>query len=256
VCFDAAPLMPGHIIIHSREHYGCAGELPFDDLAPVRRLADEWKQRIRAEFGSATVYEHGRAGHCLTDGPQERLCHHFHLHVVPGDYDLHEVLAARFPAIPIPDYTSMNAYHEQYGDYLFLETDDGRAVYYPVDHAIERHLMRTLIADRLGRPERADWSSYADPALLADGIAVLRPTAPADPVDAVLRRAWVDALDLPGIADELNFFSAGGHSLSAMLVMDRVEAELGIAFPLDVLFDSGEYGVLRDECARRYRAAA
>lgn len=173
VIFDVAPLTPGHLIVHSREHHACAGELPGVDLPMVRKLMDEVKSIVRSRFGTATAYEHGRAGHCLSDGPEHRLCHHFHLHCVPGDYRLGDTLAERFERIPVRDYEQMGELYEQYGDYLYLESDDGQGSYFVVSEAIERHLMRTLIADLLGAPERASWRNYRDSHLLTEGMQAL-----------------------------------------------------------------------------------
>lgn len=173
VCFDVAPLAPGHLIIHSREHYGCAAEVPptlFDELMDVRQAT---LSRLRAAFGEVTLYEHGRAGHCLSDGPEHRLCHHFHLHCVPGDLDVSEELTGRFQRRRMASYEVIGDLYEEHGPYLYLETGGGDMTYFAVSHEIERHLMRTLISRRLGRPERADWREYRGADLLVQGMSAL-----------------------------------------------------------------------------------
>jgi diadenosine tetraphosphate (Ap4A) HIT family hydrolase len=174
VVFDVSPLAPGHLIIHSHEHHGCAGEVERDTMAELDDLRREVKDLVRARFGAATLYEHGRAGHCLSDGPEHRLCHHFHLHCMPGDVDVFDRLANRFQHLELTAYGEITDTYEQYGDYLYLESDDGRMSYFVVDTPIERHLMRTLISERLGHPERADWRSYGDVELLVAGMGALR----------------------------------------------------------------------------------
>lgn len=177
VVFDPAPLVPGHLIIHSHEHHGCAGEVPREDMTELVSVREQVVELVRTTFGSATFYEHGRAGHCLSDGPEHRLCHHFHLHCLPGDLDVSDRLAPRFDVLELADYAEITDLYEQYGDYLYLETDDGRRSYYVVNTEIERHLMRTLISARIGRPERADWRAYSGLELLVEGMSALRPVA-------------------------------------------------------------------------------
>ncbi|MDQ3988441.1 MAG: hypothetical protein M3291_04455 [Actinomycetota bacterium] len=174
VLFDVSPLVPGHLIIYSREHHGCAGEVPREDVAELDALRQEIKQLVRSRFGAATLYEHGRAGHCLSDGPEHRLCHHFHLHCLPGDVDVSDRLVGRFDRVMLAGYGEITDAYEQFGDYLYLETDDDRQLYFVVNHSIERHLMRTLISERIGHAERANWRDFGDVNLLVEGMDALR----------------------------------------------------------------------------------
>jgi diadenosine tetraphosphate (Ap4A) HIT family hydrolase len=177
VCYDVAPLAPGHLILFSTEHYSCAGAVPDEERDQLRQLADEAKAMVRDRFGAASLYEHGRAGHCLADGPEHRLCHHCHVHCVPGDHDLTAELEEQFERLPVTDYRQLGELYDLYGDYLYLETDDGRASFFVVQEEIERHLMRTLVARRLDCPERADWRAHRGADLLRESLAALPPEA-------------------------------------------------------------------------------
>ncbi|MFJ5882311.1 hypothetical protein [Kitasatospora cineracea] len=171
VCLDAAPLVPGHLILHSIGHLGCAGEVPEDRYEELDTLRRAIRQELEDRYGPVVSYEHGRAGHCLSDGPEHRLCHHFHLHFVPADLDVTGELRSRFKHVPVDDYRDMPRLYESYGDYLYFETSDGVMTYFPVDTEIERHLMRTLISAAIGSPERADWRVYRNADLLVAGLA-------------------------------------------------------------------------------------
>lgn len=168
--FDVAPLTPGHLILHSREHHACAGEVPEEHFDELESLRERIARVVRQVFGSVTFYEHGRAGHCLSDGPEHRLCHHFHLHIVPGDTDVSGTLSARFEHLSPEELREVTKLYAEYGDYLYLETDAGKGYYFVVAEEIERHLLRTLISRALGHPERADWRQSPGPALLEEGI--------------------------------------------------------------------------------------
>jgi diadenosine tetraphosphate (Ap4A) HIT family hydrolase len=171
---DMAPLTEGHLVLHAREHTGCAGEVPRDQYPELLALKVAVRENMRAAYGAITFFEHGRAGSCLSEGPEHRLCHHMHLHAVPGDHDVSGVLDARFDGVELATYEEIVDLYETSGHYLYLERSDGRMSFYPVAETIERHLMRSLIARHIGRPERADWQRHAEPALLAAGLATMR----------------------------------------------------------------------------------
>lgn len=157
VCLDVAPLVPGHVLIHSREHHGCAGEVPEETLDELAGLKDTVGRHLEEVYGTVGFFEHGRAGHCLSDGPEHRLCHHYHLHCVPTDVDITATLSERFARLPVADYRALPELYAEYGDYLYTEPAGGEGGYFVVDQAIERHLLRTLVSTAIGRPERADW---------------------------------------------------------------------------------------------------
>lgn len=174
VLLDVAPLAAGHLVLHSKEHFSCGGEIPaeyFDEMEDLRtRVVD----RMSAVFGEIFAYEHGRAGHCLSDGPEHRLCHHFHLHLVPGTVDLIPRLVAQFQSMPVTSIRDLPRIYENYGDYLYVESSGGRGYVGIVRGDIERHLLRTWAAEALGRPELADWAQGTELSLLNKGLESLR----------------------------------------------------------------------------------
>jgi diadenosine tetraphosphate (Ap4A) HIT family hydrolase len=174
VCFDVAPILPGHLIIYSREHLACAGALPRKHMGELDALRQDVASLLRRTYGACTFYEHGRAGHCLSDGPEHRLCHHFHLHCVPGDHSITRELSVRFPTLSMSAYGELIDLYEQYGDYLYLEPDSGKMSFLVVAEEIERHLLRTKIAEHCGHPARANWRENADFSVLAEGMARVR----------------------------------------------------------------------------------
>lgn len=76
-----------------------------------------------------------------------------------------------------------------------------------------------------------------------------------DEVSRVVLDAWCSVLDLPDAAAGRDFFAAGGTSLAAVTMMERVEAVLGIEFPLETLFLQSDLDAVLGECQARYAAA-
>ncbi|MGH3758752.1 amino acid adenylation domain-containing protein [Actinophytocola sp.] len=58
------------------------------------------------------------------------------------------------------------------------------------------------------------------------------------PQEQILRELFAQVLDLPSVTAEDDFFELGGHSLSAIRLINRVRATLGVAIPIETLFEA------------------
>ena len=54
--------------------------------------------------------------------------------------------------------------------------------------------------------------------------------------NTAIRRMWSEELDLGNISDDDDFFSLGGHSLAMAKIQGRIEREIGVVVPMEVLF--------------------
>jgi acyl carrier protein len=64
----------------------------------------------------------------------------------------------------------------------------------------------------------------------------------------VVGATWCGLLELPAASDSDDFFGLGGSSLLAVRLVEAVEAELGIKFPIEVLFLDGTFGAVVAAC--------
>lgn len=64
---------------------------------------------------------------------------------------------------------------------------------------------------------------------------------------------WNDVLGSDGspASQDPDFFEAGGDSFAVIEFASRVKDEIGIEFPLEVIFTSGSLAAVIDECQRR-----
>ena len=162
VLFDPYPLVEGHIMISSKDHYGCAGELPNKIIEELSFLKEKVRIILNKTYKVVSFYEHGRAGGCMATDPENRLCHHFHLHALPFVGNVNEDLNLQFRGKSVQDFFKVKAYFEGYGEYLYFEDCNGNAQFYPANgKMVPPHHLRTLISQYLGKPHRADWSTYA-----------------------------------------------------------------------------------------------
>ncbi|WP_256668990.1 non-ribosomal peptide synthetase family protein [Streptomyces fulvorobeus] len=61
---------------------------------------------------------------------------------------------------------------------------------------------------------------------------------PRTPTEEAIAALWRKVLRQPRVSIRDNFFAAGGHSLTAVNLVSRINRELGSSLPLQVLFDS------------------
>lgn len=174
VICDPFALTPGHLLITSKQHYGCMGEVPSALIEENTELKISIQKILKSTFGSYVRYEHGRAGHCLNKNPRSRLCHHYHEHWLPVNIDLHPALSKKYRAYSFQNESQVPELYERYGHYLLFENSEGDKRFYAVNQKVSPHLMRTMIANELGFPERQNWENYSSCELMLQGKALLK----------------------------------------------------------------------------------
>lgn len=163
VLLDTFPVIPGHVMISSKAHYGSAGEVSSEYQKELCLLKDVVRSQVFKINESTFFYEHGRAGCCLAANPDGSKCEHFHLHCIPADIDLTPNLNNRFQQISLNKYNEISDLFMQYGNYLFIETNKQEMHFYPAeDENVESHLLRTLICEALNVDDLAHWERYID----------------------------------------------------------------------------------------------
>lgn len=73
-------------------------------------------------------------------------------------------------------------------------------------------------------------------------------------IESTVITALRDIIGDPTIETADNFFAVGGDSLSAVELMERVEGELSIEFPLDAVFASETIAQVVEACIARTNA--
>ena len=150
---DKFPVIDGHLMVISKDHYGCMGELPAKFFEQIESL------RAALPYSKKIAYEHGRAGHCVKLKGSQITCHHFHLHFLPLDVDIRADLEPRFSATPFASLDETPRLYETLGEYLFVELSNGEKFFYPASGRVESHLLRTLVCEAADRSHRSDWET-------------------------------------------------------------------------------------------------
>ena len=159
---DPFALTPGHLLLTSKDHYGCLGEVPEHLHEECTSLRVKGYNLLRAHFDKGvTRYEHGRAGHCIARGKSSRSCHHYHEHLIPEALSLHPLLEPSFKSISYTDEKEVIELFNRYHEYLLVcESDGEKRFYVAKSEDVPPHLLRTLTAQALGKPELHDWEAY------------------------------------------------------------------------------------------------
>lgn len=159
---DIFPLCNMHIMIASKEHFGCMGEVYKEFDAELQDLIQQTRLLlIKNDYADLTIYEHGRAGSCtvLANGNK---CHHFHLHFVPIKTDFYGFFDEKYKYKALTNYSEIYDNCAKYGDYILYRSNKEIRFYYVEDKEVPPHLMRTLISNYINYPERANWEAYKD----------------------------------------------------------------------------------------------
>lgn len=175
VIIDTFPIAPCHIMISTKQHYGCAGEIPQEKMAEFTTVKRKVQNILKNFSDDMCFYEHGRAGGCTT--VQRGLkCEHFHLHCLPTNVDISQQLHKTFPSFALTHHSDIIELFFEHGNYLYFQTPSRQQFFYPsYDLSIAPHYLRTLVCQAIQREDLANWESVHDPSLLRQSYDKLAP---------------------------------------------------------------------------------
>ena len=93
-----------------------------------------------------------------------------------------------------------------------------------------------------GKVDRRALPAPEDIALVPDQAYV----APRTPIEAILADMWYDALQLPRVGINDNFFDLGGHSLKATRIVSRIRQVFQINITVRQLFETPTVATMAD----------
>ncbi|MGB2939400.1 MAG: HIT domain-containing protein, partial [Candidatus Dormiibacterota bacterium] len=110
---DLYPLMPGHLLVITRNHELCMGSAPDAVRAELPGLVDEASRFIRGEYGlEPLLWENGVAGQTVP---------HAHLHLIPiAVDDLADSLTADPDSVEISGWDQVAARFRDAGEYHYI----------------------------------------------------------------------------------------------------------------------------------------
>jgi diadenosine tetraphosphate (Ap4A) HIT family hydrolase len=158
VLLDVAPIVEGHALICSYEHYPSAADLPAELVGELDELCGRLQAFYAREYRTFTLFEHGRTGHCVRHSPAERACNHLHVHVLPLPSDLTERIGLG-QRTTWRSWCDVGVLGADVDGYVAVQTPAAGRCFYPVLRTLPSHYLRTRAAELTGSPEVADWEA-------------------------------------------------------------------------------------------------
>ncbi len=150
------PLVEGHLLIASKQHYvGIAGlaENLYDELEEVQELV---RRKVTEKYQAPVFFEHGD----VTEARGSGSCiSHTHLHVVPVGVDIIEGLEMKFNKREIKKYAELKENQDAQIPYMFVQTREGRRYVFDIPGVLPSQYARQVVAIKIGKPERWNWKT-------------------------------------------------------------------------------------------------
>nr|VFJ47921.1 MAG: Diadenosine tetraphosphate (Ap4A) hydrolase [Candidatus Kentron sp. FM]VFJ48031.1 MAG: Diadenosine tetraphosphate (Ap4A) hydrolase [Candidatus Kentron sp. FM]VFK07686.1 MAG: Diadenosine tetraphosphate (Ap4A) hydrolase [Candidatus Kentron sp. FM] len=127
---DVAPLVEGHVLIISKNHYPCFGAMPPEHLREAVDIKRKMKQALTAGYRTPVFFEHGPVS---SDGVAGSCVDHAHLHCLPTDKEFSFLIAPNHNRTEITSFTQLAKYTENGLSYLFYESREEDLSIYPLD---------------------------------------------------------------------------------------------------------------------------
>ncbi|MEU8606790.1 hypothetical protein AB0C29_02135 [Actinoplanes sp. NPDC048791] len=157
------PLVEGHTMVVTREHYSCSAETPAEQFDRIFRTGEDALARLSEIYGSdgGTIFEHGRSGACLPPGHGDDHCFHAHVHLLPVKVAVTESIVNRYKIQRLSDWGEVRATYQQDGKPYLLTRDASGIAYVADPQDLPRHYLRSVVAEQFGMPELADWVAFS-----------------------------------------------------------------------------------------------
>lgn len=144
----------GYLLLISTTHSSCLGALDKEQIISFDKIAKKSISLLKFGYpGPVTIFEHGIVGQTIS---------HAHLHLLPTDLDLTGKVASDFPSSKIEiidNFTQLRAlYQIRQEPYLLWSTFNDKYLVCWNPPAPPQYL-RTISAELLGVPERANWKN-------------------------------------------------------------------------------------------------
>lgn len=157
---DAAPLAPGHLLLHIRQHLPSFAAVDAKILRRARAVVALVEAEQRLADRGLLVFEHGTNG----DAPESGCVDHAHIHMMPFDRSRIAVggIEANLPLNLVEPMGSIafGDLHRLVGtSYFWIADGTGDPILFR-PHSTERQIMRRVVARMTGLERHRTWDLY------------------------------------------------------------------------------------------------
>ncbi len=155
VMVSLGPIVDGYLLIVAKRHIGACFNIPEELMVEFKYLKNMVKDILIRHYGCCIFYEHGKIGSSLTFENSKKHCYHAHLHCIPVEIDLNNLVEQELPFDSFCSFTEAWDDTRNLKKYLLIE--DSRINVYSVDKKIRSQFLRYKLAEALGNPELGNW---------------------------------------------------------------------------------------------------
>jgi diadenosine tetraphosphate (Ap4A) HIT family hydrolase len=154
-------LAPGHVMIISKEHLSCFGELPNRLDEEFVLLKNEIFNRLRAKFSEPLIYEHG---------VYSQSVNHAHMHFVPKKSklfsfkDLNKKIFRKLESREVDNLFDIKDVFYRYVSYLYFEEDERKWVFFTKGLPEKKYDFRKEFVRLTGFSELLNWRTMSEEA--------------------------------------------------------------------------------------------
>lgn len=148
-------LLEGHLLILTKKHHVCMGELIDDLFVELNELMVKVRNFLEKHFGSCIFFEHGVFENFLST---EKYVGHARLHALPAKIENLDDGFKKYGSVFVLEKVSdLNSIYNEKKSYLFFENHKQKKFAVIVPHIIPEQFLRRVIVKRLGLNTNWNW---------------------------------------------------------------------------------------------------
>ncbi len=140
-------LAPGHVMLITKKHLSCFGELPGELIKEFLSLKKGVFNRIKSNFSEPIIYE---------QGVYSQSVNHAHLHFLPKKGDLYNIeniggkIFRELESIDIRNFSQIIDFFKKEGSYIYLEENGQKFIFHTKDLPDLKYTFRREFAKLTG----------------------------------------------------------------------------------------------------------
>lgn len=166
VIAEPYPVTLAHTLVAANSHIGSVQEMSEEGIRACAAMKVDVTRILLARFATVACLEFGRPAAPaanLPDSPDITVFHHHHLHLLPDAPDVSGKIRELLEGIPCSYDEIARRMPADASSYLFFEHPSCGSILFPiVEVRLPKHFLRRLVADAVGKPDRASWRTYQD----------------------------------------------------------------------------------------------
>ena len=159
IMLSLGPIIEGHMLVITKKHIPSLQSLPEYFITDFLAIKDVVRNILNDEYGGCIFFEHNLSSTSITkrDTPHD---YHAHLHCVPTDVDILEYIKVFLTHIHVNNWQSLEDQARRFSESIYYENNSKDMYLFSVNKHLRKQFLRYVLAEKLGVPEKVDWTVY------------------------------------------------------------------------------------------------